>query len=56
MCIVQELANELQNAAGKVFAFKCDVADQQSVGAAFTWIEERFGGVDILINNAGVYK
>jgi NADP+-dependent farnesol dehydrogenase len=52
----QELANELQDAAGKVSAFKCDVSDQLSVQNAFEWIEEKFGGVDILINNAGVYK
>ncbi|KAG5678336.1 hypothetical protein PVAND_008021 [Polypedilum vanderplanki] len=53
---VEELVNELQNADGKVYAYKCDVADQQSVAAAFQWMEEKFGGVDILINNAGVYK
>jgi NAD(P)-dependent dehydrogenase (short-subunit alcohol dehydrogenase family) len=53
---MQELSNELQNADGKVFAYKCDVSDQQSVAAAFAWIEQQFHGVDVLINNAGVYK
>lgn len=52
----QELANELKDAPGKVHAFKCDVSDQLSVKSAFQWIESSLGGVDILINNAGVYK
>ena len=46
----------MRDAEGKVYAHKCDVADQQSVAAAFSWIEAKFGGVDVLINNAGVYK
>ncbi|XP_073835626.1 farnesol dehydrogenase-like [Musca autumnalis] len=37
-------------------AFKCDVGDEQSVKDAFSWIEDTFGGVDVLINNAGVMK
>lgn len=55
-CFGQELARELEDAPGKVYAFKCDVSDPSSVKSAFDWIEERFGGVDVLINNAGVYK
>ena len=31
----------------------CDVTDEASVGAAFARVCERFGGVDILISNAG---
>ena len=31
----------------------CDVTDEGSVGAAFTRVCETFGGVDILISNAG---
>uniref|UniRef100_A0A1L8EGS4 Putative dehydrogenase n=1 Tax=Haematobia irritans TaxID=7368 RepID=A0A1L8EGS4_HAEIR len=36
--------------------FKCDVSDEQSIKETFAWIEEKFGGLDVLINNAGVVK
>lgn len=39
-----------QNAA----PFSVDVTDAQSVAALFGAVEARFGGVDILINNAGI--
>ena len=32
----------------------CDVADRQSVRAMFDWIAEQLGGLDILVNSAGV--
>ncbi|XP_073835622.1 farnesol dehydrogenase-like [Musca autumnalis] len=35
---------------------RCDVSNEASVKAAFSWIIEKFGGVDILINNAGILK
>ncbi len=46
----EEIAHEF-SAAGLGLA--CDVTDEGSVGAAFTRVCEAFGGVDILISNAG---
>jgi rhamnose utilization protein RhaD (predicted bifunctional aldolase and dehydrogenase)/NAD(P)-dependent dehydrogenase (short-subunit alcohol dehydrogenase family) len=38
---------------GAAFAVACDVTDAPSVDAAFTKVAERFGGVDIVVSNAG---
>lgn len=37
-------------------ALPCDVADPEPVAAAVQAMEDRFGGLDILINNAGVIE
>ena len=52
--LFQELSNSLESASGKLFAVKCDVSNESDVVAAFTWVKDNFGGVDILINNAAV--
>ena len=36
------------------FAVKADISDSAQVKAMFAAVRERFGGVDILINNAGI--
>ncbi len=38
---------------GEVRAFPCDVADGASVAAAVAAVREAFGGLDVLVNNAG---
>lgn len=38
---------------GKIHAFKCDVSSLESIKETFKWIEDEFGTVSILINNAG---
>ena len=38
---------------GAAFAVACDVTDRASVRAAFAKVAERFGGVDIVVSNAG---
>ena len=40
---------------GESLAIACDVADPDSVAAAFQQILDRFGTVDLLHNNAGVF-
>ena len=39
---------------GRHFGFACDIADSKSVDAVFAKIKEVFGGVDVLVNNAGI--
>jgi 3-hydroxybutyrate dehydrogenase len=47
---VEGAAEEFENAQG----VSCDVADEASVAAAFTAARDRYGPIDILINNAGI--
>ena len=37
------------------FAIRLDVADQASIDSAVAAVEKRFGGIDILINNAALF-
>ncbi|XP_077284824.1 farnesol dehydrogenase-like [Arctopsyche grandis] len=39
---------------GKLHAIKCDLQVEDEIVKAFRCIEESFGGVDLLVNNAGV--
>jgi NAD(P)-dependent dehydrogenase (short-subunit alcohol dehydrogenase family) len=52
--LFQELSKSLQSESGKLYAVKCDVSNEAEVLAAFKWIKDNLGGVDILINNAAV--
>ncbi len=38
---------------GRALAVHCDVTDAASVAAAFAAVSERFGGIDIVVSNAG---
>jgi hypothetical protein len=51
---VQEASDNLQNEPGELHPVQCDVTKEQDILAAFSWIKERLGGIDIMINNAGV--
>jgi len=39
---------------GEALAIRCDVASEDEVAAMFRTTAERFGGVDVLYNNAGI--
>jgi len=41
-------------ASSGAVAMPCDVADAQAVGALFDAVQQRFGRLDLLFNNAGV--
>ncbi|MBE6971247.1 MAG: SDR family oxidoreductase [Ruminococcaceae bacterium] len=44
------------NPAAEVMAVRCDVSNEESVNAAFAEVEEKLGGVDVLVNNAGITR
>ncbi|XP_046417505.1 uncharacterized short-chain type dehydrogenase/reductase y4vI-like [Neodiprion fabricii] len=53
---VERLADALIEFPGKLHSVECDVSKEESVLAAFAWIREELGTVDVLVNNAGIAK
>ena len=50
------LVAEITSAGGEAFALKLDVADAEQVRAGFKQVVEKFGRLDILVNNAAVTR
>jgi NAD(P)-dependent dehydrogenase (short-subunit alcohol dehydrogenase family) len=53
---LKEAEEEIRAKAGKaaqVHTYSADIANEQSCGQMVAWIQETFGGVDFLVNNAG---
>lgn len=50
------VAKACAKAGATVETYPCDVADEGAVEALHAAVTKRFGGVDVLINNAGVYE
>ena len=47
---------EIKAAGGQAIAIAADIADVGGAGALFDATEQAFGGVDVLVNNAGVMQ
>jgi clavulanate-9-aldehyde reducatase len=45
---------ELRQHSPEVLTVPCDVADRAQVADMVEWVTTRFGGIDVLVNNAGV--
>ena len=45
-------AAEVEAAGGKALAIQCDIREESAVEAAMAQAAERFGGIDVLVNNA----
>jgi len=50
------LVGEIVSAGGEALAVKMDVADAEQVKAGFKQVVEKFGRLDILVNNAAVTR
>lgn len=51
---VEDIASRLGDTPGKIHARRCDVSDLESVKETFKWIEDKFGVVNIMVNNAAI--
>jgi len=52
----EELARKIEEKGGKALTAKADVSDVDAVRRMFDAAEAAFGGVDVLINNAGIMQ
>jgi NAD(P)-dependent dehydrogenase (short-subunit alcohol dehydrogenase family) len=50
----EEAASSLRQSGLKVLPVRLDVTDQQSIEAARLMVEEQFGKLDVLVNNAAI--
>lgn len=50
---LETVASEIRRAGGDALVQPCDVADRERVEACTARVLEAFGGVDLLVNNAG---
>ncbi|MFJ3639470.1 SDR family oxidoreductase [Streptomyces sp. NPDC090108] len=50
----EETVAAVREAGGRAIAVSGDVADEEAMSAAFDTVEEEFGGVDVVVNTAGI--
>src|SRR6188472_116214 len=50
----KETIKEIEEGGGTAFLSCFDIADREAVEAAFASVVAQFGGVDVLVNNAGI--
>ncbi|MBV8045919.1 MAG: 3-oxoacyl-ACP reductase FabG [Paludibacterium sp.] len=52
----QALAGALEAAGGKAAAYRVNVTDKAEIARMVADVKERFGRIDVLVNNAGIVK
>ncbi|HEY0182273.1 MAG TPA: SDR family oxidoreductase [Rhodopila sp.] len=52
----EELAAGIEKTGGKALTVQADVSDAAAVARMFDSAEAAFGGIDVLVNNAGIMK
>ena len=52
----ETLVRAIESKGGRAFAAKADVSDASAVRGMFDAAERAFGGIDMLVNNAGIMK
>ncbi|HJU37975.1 MAG TPA: SDR family oxidoreductase [Tahibacter sp.] len=52
----ERLVGEIEKAGGRAIAAQADVADAAAVARTFDAAETAYGGIDVVVNNAGIMK
>jgi NAD(P)-dependent dehydrogenase (short-subunit alcohol dehydrogenase family) len=52
----EAVAKEIEASGGRVLAVTTDVSREDSIAAVIEAVESRFGRIDVLINNAGIFS
>ncbi|XP_022175344.1 farnesol dehydrogenase-like [Myzus persicae] len=53
---LQELQENLKGKPGTFYYFKVDLCSEENILEAFNWVKTTLKAVDVLVNNAGVWK
>lgn len=53
LAAAERTASLIKDAGGQAMALACDITDRTAVDAGVARVVEAFGGVDVLVNNAG---
>ncbi len=53
---IHTAAAEIEAAGGKALAVMCDVRSEEQIAAAIAAAVERFGGIDVVVNNASAIR
>jgi len=51
---IMSAANNINSNGGTAFAVELDVTDENSIDQAFTYVENKVGIIDVIVNNAGI--
>ena len=51
---MQSISNDVKGEKGKLIPIKCDLSKEEEILAMFKKIKTDYGGVDVLVNNAGL--
>jgi NAD(P)-dependent dehydrogenase (short-subunit alcohol dehydrogenase family) len=52
----EAVVNDIGARGGRAMAFQADVTDSDAVTAMFKAVDQAFGGLDVLVNNAGILE
>jgi NAD(P)-dependent dehydrogenase (short-subunit alcohol dehydrogenase family) len=51
---IERVVRKIEDRGGKAVGCTVDVTDETSISALFERVEEAYGGVDVVVNNAGI--